>query len=119
MVPTEDFLRVGDTRIHLFLGGRGRLLVILHGAGGGGWLRFHDLIARRFTVYARVHLLGTSLGGWIAAEFAVSHQERLSSLTLGLGARDRKPRNDRLGGATSLPVPSGLQPGQDDPEGVR
>jgi len=29
MVPTEDFLRVGDTRIHLFLGGRGRPLVIL------------------------------------------------------------------------------------------
>ena len=55
MVPTEDFLRVGDTRIHLFLGGRGRPLVILHGAGGGGWLRFHDLMARHFTVYAPVH----------------------------------------------------------------
>ncbi len=55
MVPTEDFLRVGDARIHLFLGGRGRPLVILHGAGGGGWVRFHDLMARRFTVYAPVH----------------------------------------------------------------
>lgn len=116
--PTEEFLRVGDTRIHLLHGGKGQPLVILHGAGGGmGWLRFHELMARRFTVYApvhpgfgasddpewlegvddlvlfyldfldslglkRVHLLGTSLGGWIAAEFAVSHQHRLRSLVL-------------------------------------
>ncbi len=117
MAPAEELLRVGDTKIQLFRGGKGRPLVILHGAGGGGWLRFHDLMARRFTVYApvhpgfggsedpewlegvddlvlfyldfldtlglrRVHLLGTSLGGWIAAEFAVNHQDRLSSLTL-------------------------------------
>ena len=30
----------------------------------------------------RVHLMGTSLGGWIAAELAVRNQNRLASLTL-------------------------------------
>lgn len=116
--PSEEFLRVWDTRVQLLRGGNGQPLVILHGAGGGlGWLRFHQLMARRFTVYSpvhpgfgasddpewlegvddlvlfyldfldtlglkRVHLLGTSLGGWIAAEFAVSHQHRLRSLVL-------------------------------------
>src|SRR5271156_5183848 len=30
----------------------------------------------------RVHLIGTSLGGWIAAELAVRNQTRLASLTL-------------------------------------
>jgi len=30
----------------------------------------------------RVHLIGTSLGGWVAAELAVRNQSRLASLTL-------------------------------------
>jgi pimeloyl-ACP methyl ester carboxylesterase len=118
VTPIEEFLRVGDTKIQLLRGGKGQPLLILHGAGGGtGWLRFHELMARRFTVLApvhpgfgasddpewlegvddlvlfyldfldtlglrRVHLLGSSLGGWIAAELAVSHQHRLRSLIL-------------------------------------
>ena len=40
----------------------------------------------------RVHLVGTSLGGWIAAELAVRNQTRLASLTLvcavGITAND-------------------------------
>jgi pimeloyl-ACP methyl ester carboxylesterase len=45
----------------------------------------------------RVHLVGTSLGGWIAAELAVRNQTRLASLTL-VGAvgilADGKPIDD-------------------------
>jgi pimeloyl-ACP methyl ester carboxylesterase len=45
----------------------------------------------------RVHLVGTSLGGWIAAELAVRSQARLASLTL-VGAvgilADGKPIDD-------------------------
>jgi pimeloyl-ACP methyl ester carboxylesterase len=45
----------------------------------------------------RVHLIGTSLGGWIAAELAVRNQTRLASLTLvgavGIAA-DGKPIDD-------------------------
>jgi pimeloyl-ACP methyl ester carboxylesterase len=41
----------------------------------------------------RVHLMGTSLGGWIAAELAVRNQTRLASLTLvgavGIAAEGR------------------------------
>jgi pimeloyl-ACP methyl ester carboxylesterase len=44
-----------------------------------------------------VHLMGTSLGGWIAAELAVRNQTRLASLTLvgavGITAND-KPIDD-------------------------
>jgi pimeloyl-ACP methyl ester carboxylesterase len=45
----------------------------------------------------RIHLVGTSLGGWIAAELAVRNQTRLASLTL-VGAvgilADGKPIDD-------------------------
>lgn len=117
MRPREEFLSVGDTRVQLCRGGKGPPLVVLHGLGDRGWFRFHELMARRFSVLApvhpgfgasddppwlegiddlvlfyldlldalrlrRVHLLGASLGGWIAAELAVHHQDRLLSLTL-------------------------------------
>lgn len=117
MRPSDEFLSVGDTRIQIRRGGKGPPLVVLHGLGDRGWFRFHDLMARRFSVLApthpgfgpsddppwlegvddlvlfyldlldglglrQVHLLGASLGGWIAAEFAVRHQDRLLSLTL-------------------------------------
>jgi pimeloyl-ACP methyl ester carboxylesterase len=46
----------------------------------------------------RVHLIGTSFGGWIAAELAVRDQSRLASLTLvgavGITAADGKPVDD-------------------------
>jgi pimeloyl-ACP methyl ester carboxylesterase len=46
----------------------------------------------------RVHLVGTSFGGWIAAELAVRNQCRLASLTLvaavGITAPDGKPVDD-------------------------
>jgi pimeloyl-ACP methyl ester carboxylesterase len=46
----------------------------------------------------RVHLIGTSFGGWTAAELAVRNQTRLASLTLvgavGITAADGKPVDD-------------------------
>jgi pimeloyl-ACP methyl ester carboxylesterase len=46
----------------------------------------------------RVHLMGTSLGGWIAAELAVRNTARLASLTLvcavGILANDGAPMDD-------------------------
>lgn len=46
----------------------------------------------------RVHLIGTSLGGWIAAELAVRNQSRLASLTLvgavGITDAGGKPVDD-------------------------
>jgi pimeloyl-ACP methyl ester carboxylesterase len=46
----------------------------------------------------QVHLIGTSFGGWIAAEMAVRNQTRLASLTLvgavGITATDGKPVDD-------------------------
>lgn len=46
----------------------------------------------------RVHLVGTSLGGWIAAELAVRNQTRLASLTLvcavGIPDTEGKPVDD-------------------------
>lgn len=129
MKPSEDVLSVGDIRIQLRRGGKGPPLVVLHGLGDRGWFRFHDLLARRFTVLApvhpgfgasddppwlegiddlglfyldfldalrlrRVHLLGASLGGWIAAELAIHHQNRLSSLVLVDAAGVRAPDAD-------------------------
>ena len=46
----------------------------------------------------RVHLMGTSLGGWIAAELAIRNTSRLASLTLtcavGILANDGTPMDD-------------------------
>jgi pimeloyl-ACP methyl ester carboxylesterase len=53
------------------------------------YLDFLDALRLR-----RVHLLGSSLGGWIAAELAVHHQERLASLVLVGAAGLRAPDAD-------------------------
>jgi pimeloyl-ACP methyl ester carboxylesterase len=63
----------------------------------------------------RVHLIGTSLGGWIAAELAVRDQARLASLTL-VGAvgilADGKPIADIF----RMPVEENLRRFYADPE---
>jgi pimeloyl-ACP methyl ester carboxylesterase len=63
----------------------------------------------------RVHLMGTSLGGWIAAELAVRDQTRLASLTLvgavGIPA-DGKPIDDIF----RMPVEENLRRFYADPE---
>jgi len=53
-----------------------------------GWLEdFYDLVLHYRDVLdalelGRVHLIGFSLGGWIAADFAIFYPERVKSLTL-------------------------------------
>ena len=63
----------------------------------------------------RVHLMGTSLGGWIAAELAVRNQTRLASLTLvgavGITA-DEQPIDDIF----RMPVEENLRRFYADPE---
>jgi pimeloyl-ACP methyl ester carboxylesterase len=63
----------------------------------------------------RVHLIGTSLGGWIAAELAVRNQTRLASLTLvcavGITANGR-PIDDIF----RMPVTENLRRFYADPE---
>jgi pimeloyl-ACP methyl ester carboxylesterase len=54
--PAEEYLDFPDGRVHLFRGGDGPPLLFLHAAGGAGqWLEFHELLARRFEVYAPDH----------------------------------------------------------------
>ena len=43
----------------------------------------------------RVHLVGYSLGGWIAAELAIFYPQRLQSLTLITPAGPPDPRASR------------------------
>ena len=111
-------MSVADVRVHMFRGGRGVPLLVLHPEfGANQWFPYHDRLAERFQVLApdhpgfgqserpewldgiddlvfhyvdllntlglaRVCVLGTSLGGWIAAELAVAHPERLHRLVL-------------------------------------
>jgi pimeloyl-ACP methyl ester carboxylesterase len=66
----------------------------------------------------RVHLIGTSLGGWIAAELAVRNQNRLATLTLvgavGITAGG-KPIDDNF----RMPVEENLRRFYADPERAR
>ena len=115
--PTTSKIAIRGCNTRVTRGGRGRALVILHGAGGAMWLPFMQLLASKFEVIApehpgfgesdtpdwldtvddlayfdldlfaaldleRVHLVGLSLGGWVAAELAVRDTSRLASLTL-------------------------------------
>jgi pimeloyl-ACP methyl ester carboxylesterase len=50
------FLTVAGRKTQLTRGGQGPPLVYLHSAGGETeWMPFHELLARRFTVYAPAH----------------------------------------------------------------
>jgi pimeloyl-ACP methyl ester carboxylesterase len=63
----------------------------------------------------RVHLIGTSLGGWIAAELAVRNQTRLASLTLACAVgitANGKPIDDIF----RMPVEENLRRFYADPE---
>ncbi|ETW98976.1 MAG: hypothetical protein ETSY1_16665, partial [Candidatus Entotheonella factor] len=115
---TETVLNVAGAKVHVLQGGSGAPLLALHGAGGSqGWLRYHQVLADHFTVYAPSHpgygaserpdwldtmtdmahfyqafidalgcnqlaILGTSMGGWLAAEIAAMSPERLSRMVL-------------------------------------
>lgn len=114
----SSVIKIKGCRIHMRRGGRGPVILYLHGAGGaGGWMPFMEMLSARFDVIVPdhpgfgdsdtpewlnnisdlaffyldflealdlrgIHLVGTSLGGWIAAELAVRNTARLDSLTL-------------------------------------
>jgi pimeloyl-ACP methyl ester carboxylesterase len=54
--PAQEYLDVPGGRVHLLHGGAGEPVLFLHAAGGAGqWLEFHQLLARRFHVFAPDH----------------------------------------------------------------
>ena len=54
--PAEDFLDLGEGRVHLLRGGQGEPVLFLHAAGGAGsWLEFHRRLAAGFDVIAPEH----------------------------------------------------------------
>jgi pimeloyl-ACP methyl ester carboxylesterase len=56
MAHSDEHLDLAGGRVHLLRGGDGPPLLFLHAAGGAGlWHEFHELLARRFTVYAPDH----------------------------------------------------------------
>jgi pimeloyl-ACP methyl ester carboxylesterase len=63
----------------------------------------------------RVHLIGTSLGGWIAAELAVRNQTRLASLTL-VGAVGITANGKPIDDIFRMPVEENLRRFYADPE---
>jgi pimeloyl-ACP methyl ester carboxylesterase len=56
MKPREEMIAVGETKVHVVMGGEGDPLLVLHGAGGNrGWRRWMDAVAERHTIYAPTH----------------------------------------------------------------
>ena len=56
MTPREETVSVGGIGVHLWMGGRGHPLLVLHGAGGNrGFTRWMRQAAERFTVWAPTH----------------------------------------------------------------
>ena len=53
---TEEFVEAAGARLQLVKGGAGEPLLILHDEmGHPGWLRFHETLAQRFTLYIPSH----------------------------------------------------------------
>jgi len=128
---TEEFVEVGGSKLHMFKGGTGEPLVLLHGAGGNaGWLRYVQALADHFTVYVPSHpgywqsdrpewlesiadmasfytwffeqerlegarVIGFSMGGWLAAEIAVTCRHAFSKLML-VDAAGIKPEQGEI-----------------------
>jgi pimeloyl-ACP methyl ester carboxylesterase len=54
--PAGEYLDVPGGRVRVLHGGAGEPLLFLHAEGGAGqWLEFHQLLARRFSVFAPDH----------------------------------------------------------------
>jgi len=68
IVPETNFVTVNGARIHYLKGGSGAPLVWMHGIEGNlGWLRIHDDLARKFTVYVPTHpgFAGSDRPSWL------------------------------------------------------
>src|SRR5947208_2515290 len=63
----------------------------------------------------RVHLIGTSLGGWVAAEMAVRSTARLASLTL-VGAVGITAKGEPIPDIFRMPAEDNLRRFYADPE---
>jgi pimeloyl-ACP methyl ester carboxylesterase len=56
MEPREQTMAVGGVDVHVWTGGRGDPLLVLHGAGGNrGFTRWLRQVAERYTVWAPTH----------------------------------------------------------------
>jgi pimeloyl-ACP methyl ester carboxylesterase len=56
MNPREETISVAGVDVHVWIGGQGDPLLVLHGAGGNrGFTRWMHRVAERFTVWAPTH----------------------------------------------------------------
>jgi pimeloyl-ACP methyl ester carboxylesterase len=56
MQPREETISVGGVSVHVWVGGQGDPLLVLHGAGGNrGFTRWMRAVADRYTVWAPTH----------------------------------------------------------------
>src|SRR6266851_787659 len=102
---SEEKFRVGDAELHVLKGGKGKPLLVFHGELGHpgfgrspitDWIMdvrdlasFYSRLIREQSL-APADVIGFSLGGWLAAEMAVSNAQQFSKMIL-VGATGLRP----------------------------
>ena len=95
---TEETIHIADADLHITKSGNGDPLLVLHGEmGQPGWLRYHEELARHYTVYAPSHpgfgvtdrldwvMNMRDLAGWYLRALEELGLENLNVLGLSMG----------------------------------
>ena len=111
---TADMIEAGGLKIELVKGGSGPPLLVLHDElGHPGWLRYHDALARHYTLHLPSHPgFGQSdRPDWILTmrDLACWYLDALDELGLAAGVGYRRWAGRLVGGGDGDHVPAAVR----------
>src|SRR5215510_10229882 len=94
--PREEMIAVGETKVHVLIGGTGSPLLVLHGAGGNrGWRRWMDVVAMSYEELVGNYYIVAGTPDEVVDRFARVREE------LGIGHLLLEAQESRMDNATT------------------